>query len=300
MLSGKWFLIFVIGLGFSVWGLRLALKRGGRKVNTIDPQKLIIVSPDGSALANRVIPLEGVHNFRDVGGYRSAAGRSVRPGLFFRSDEFSELSNADLETLKALGLRTIIDLRNPSEIKGKENRPIQGSVYRQIRIYKRDPILRYLPIALFRRHALPQALGASYIHLIETRARAFGAALQFLTDEGNLPIVYHCSAGKDRTGIVAALALAVLGVPAETIVADYSLSNLGFEHYYTEFIASGRLNRWGVPYEDFQALFIVDPNWMKNLLAHLSRKYGDVETYLIRKAGLTADDLQKIRKNLLT
>ena len=299
MVAGKWLLFLLIGFGLLRWGLRLAIKRGGRKVTAIDPRDLIVHSHQSTATTNRIVQLEGAYNFRDLGGYQTSGGRVVQQGRFFRSDEFSELSDADLETLKALGLHTIIDLRNPSEIKGKENRPIAGSSYQQIRIYKRDPLMRYMPIALFQRHILPKALGDSYIHLIETRAQAFGAALRVLTAEDNLPMVYHCSAGKDRTGIVVALALSVLGVPTETIIADYSLSNLGFEHYYTEFIASGRLDRWGVPYEDFQPLFIVDPDWMKNLLAHLYSKYGNVETYLIRKAGLTVEDLQSIRKNLL-
>ena len=299
MKIGGWLVFILISLSCLAWGLRWAIKRGGRKVKNIDPLELIIDSPQSTATADRLVALEGAHNFRDLGGYQTEDGRIVQRGRLFRSDEFSEIGDADLERLKALELRTIIDLRSPSELKDKENRPIEGSTYRQIRIYKREPLLRYLPVALFRRHVLPQALGASYIHLVETRALAFGAALRFLSAEGNLPIVYHCSAGKDRTGIVIALALSVLGVPAETIIADYSLSNLGFEHYYTEFIASGRLARWGIPYEDFQALFVVDPEWMKNLLTYLNNQYGGVETYLTRKAGLTTEELESIRKNLL-
>jgi protein-tyrosine phosphatase len=306
MLAGLWIPFLLLGVALLTLGLHVAVKRGGRKVEPINPQDLIIFPEENnekdesdSIIKKRLIPLEGAFNFRDLGGYHIRDGRRTIWGRVYRSDEFSELSDADLETLNALGLRSFIDLRSPRERKGKENRLPAGSTYHQIRIYKREPFREYVWIALFQRHALPQALGDNYINLVETRAETFGSALHLLTNPQNLPLVYHCSAGKDRTGIVAALILSILGVPEETIIADYSLSNLGFEHFYTEFVESGRLDRWAVPYEEFQGLFLVQPSWMRNLLAHLKSKYGSVEDYLICQAGLTHQDLDSIRKNLL-
>ncbi len=306
MPAGLWIPIIILGVLFLMLSLHLAIMRGGRKVTPVNPQDLIIFpneSDEEEAQTftpnRRFIFLEGAFNFRDLGGYRTQEGRRISWGRLYRSDEFSELSNADLKLLNNLGLRSIIDLRSPRELQGKENRLPAGSTYRQIHIYEREPLRKYILLALFRRHALPRALGNNYLHLVDTRAQTFGTALRWLTDRQNLPLVYHCSAGKDRTGIVAALVLAILGVSEETIIADYSLSNLGFEHYYTEFVESGRLDRWGVPYEEFQGMFLVQPSWMRDLLAHLNSKYGSVANYLLSQAGLTQEELNSIRENLL-
>jgi protein-tyrosine phosphatase len=289
------------GLVLLGYGVHLAIQRGGRKVVPIDPHALIIYPEDGgvSASRERKISLEGAYNFRDLGGYHTQDGRRLRRGQFFRSDDLSELTDADLATLQGLDLRSIIDLRSPRELKGKGDRLPAGSTYKHIRIYKREPLVEYFWAAFFQRHLLAAALGANYIELIETRAQTFGTAIRLLADLKNLPLVYHCSAGKDRTGIVCALVLSLLGVPDETIVADYSLSNLGYEHYYSEFIASGQLEGWGVPYEEFQPLFVVQPDWMRNLLQHIYEKYGSAEKYLLQKAGLNQQVLESIRKNLL-
>jgi protein-tyrosine phosphatase len=295
---------------------RAAVKRGGRQVKFIDPQALIIFpEPEASIERNknrnrffkthnspkfeRFFPLDGAYNFRDLGGYLTQDSHYVRWGQLYRSDEFSELTDQDLENLEHLKLQTIIDLRSPYEIQGKENRLPPNCTYQKIRIYQHEPLFDYLPIALFKRHLLAQALGANYIKLIERRAEAFGAALRILADPANFPVVYHCSAGKDRTGIVCALALSVLGVPDQTIIADYSLSNLGFDHFFTEFAAGGQLDGWGIPYEEFQAVFIVNPDWMRNLLHHLRKEYGGAAGYLVQRAGLQPDELERIRENLL-
>jgi len=301
MTAGIWIVSVIVGLMLITYGFHLALQRGGRKVIPIDPQDLIIYPEDGgiSATQDRKIALQGAHNFRDLGGYHTQDGRSLRWRQLFRSDDLSELTDADLVTLQALNLRSVIDLRSSRELIDKENRLPAGSTYRRIQIYKREPLLEYFWVAFFQRHLLASALGDNYIKLVENRAQTFGAVIRLLADLKNLPLVYHCSAGKDRTGIVCALTLSLLGVPDETIIADYSLSNLGYEHYYSEFIAGGRLDGWGVPYEEFQPLFVVQPDWMRNLLEHIRKKYGTIENYLIQNAGLNQQELENIRENLL-
>jgi protein-tyrosine phosphatase len=300
--AGFWVISIIVGLVVLWWFFRQAVQRGGRNVKPLHPEDLIIYPAGGvhtPVNEKRFVKLDGAYNFRDLGGYSTQDGRSLPWGMFFRSDELSEISDTDLVTLQNLHLRTIVDLRSPREIKSKGNRLPVGSRYRQIQIYKREPIMDYLWVVLFRRHLLAQALGGNYIRMVETRALAFGEALRFLTQPDNYPIVYHCSAGKDRTGILSALTLSVLGVAEETIIADYTLSNLGFDHYFAEFIAEGRLDRWQIPYEEFQAFFIVHPEWMRNLLTYLDKRYGSVENYLLQKAGLTQEELESIRENLL-
>ena len=301
--------IWIVIVGFVLvllLGFRAAVKRGGRKIKLINPQALIIypdeIEGNGSqntALEKRFISLEGAYNFRDLGGYRTQDGEHICWGKLFRSDELSELTDTDLDTLTAMDIRTVVDLRSPNEKRDKENRLPPEVSYRHMRIYQKEPMRKYLSIILFQRHKLHRALGASYLIMAEENAKAYGSVLRLFADPDNLPAVYHCAAGKDRTGIVTAYLLSLLGVPNETIIADYSLSNLGFDHYYTEFLASGRIDRWGLPPDEFRALFMVDPAWMKNLLTYINTNYGSMQNYLIQKADLDQTTLDRIRENLL-
>ncbi len=250
-------------------------------------------------VAERRVPLEGAFNFRDLGGYSTRDGQHTRWGKLFRADELSELTDSDLDDLMAMDIRTVIDLRSPIEMRGKENRLPTGVSYQHMPIYKKEPMRRYLPVILFQRHKLLQTMGESYLNMAEENAEAFGAILRLFADPKNLPVIFHCSAGKDRTGIITAYLFALLRVPDETIIADYSLSNLGFDHYYQEFIASGRIDRTGLPPDEFRALFMVDPAWIKNLLSYLSANYGSMQNYLIQKAGLDQTTIDRIRENIL-
>ena len=284
----------------------MAVKKGGKKVELVNPVDLILfpkkededVSP---GFLERFIRLEGAANFRDIGGYLTRTGRQVRTGKIFRSDELSELSDVDLTILDRLGMRRILDLRSREEVKKKADRiPENGPFeYIHIPVYEKEPRWDYLPAILFKRHKLGEVLSARYFDMIEKRAEVFGKIVASFADLKNLPAVYHCNAGKDRTGIVTALVLSILGVPDETIIADYSLSNLGFDHYFGEFVEDSRHAPLGVADEEFQGLFIAQPDWMKNLLAHLNQSYGSVEAYLIKKGKVPPGVLERVRLNLL-
>lgn len=302
------FNIIGVFLVFSILflGLRIAIKMGGRKVKLVNPKDLVVFPKEDffertQNFLDRFIPLDGAVNFRDIGGYLTKSGKRVLSGKVFRSDELSDLSDTDLSTLKHLGLRLIFDLRNKREVKKKSDRiPSDAPFdYKHTPIYAKEPKSEYLPAILFKRHKLGDVLASRYLYMIEKRAEIFGKILSYFADPNNFPIVYHCNAGKDRTGIITAFILSLLGVSEETIIADYSLSNLGYEHYFGEFVEDQRHSAMGVRDEEFQGLFIVKPDWMQNLLAYLHEKYGSVEKYLIDKAKMDPFTIERIRTNLL-
>ena len=288
------FLVVFIGVPYLV-------KRGGRKVQVINPKELILYPEEPISLLKRFISLDGTANFRDIGGYLTNDGRQVRLGSVYRSDELSTLSDIDLNTLRDLGMRRILDLRSNDEVRKREDRVPGDAAFRYIHtpVYDKEPRWDYLPAILFNRHQLGKVLSDRYFYMVEKRAEVFGKILTYFADIKNLPAVYHCTAGKDRTGIVTALVLSLLGVPDETIIADYSLSNLGFEHYFDEFVADRRHSPLGIPDEEFQGLFIVRPVWMRNLLTHLQQSYGSVESYLLQKGKMQPAVIEQIRENLL-
>jgi len=182
----------------------------------------------GDAGLPRVIALEGCSNLRDLGGYRTADGRRVRMGQAYRSGSLANLTDADMARFGALGIRTVCDLRGvreseraPSRLPGADTPevvplPIEPRVGASLR-----DLLRREEATGEDTYALLQAAYSAYAGEHLPRYRALFALLL----EGRLPLLFHCSAGKDRTGFGAALLLTALGVPRETVLADYLATN---------------------------------------------------------------------------
>ncbi len=169
---------------------------------------------DIALAAGRHLGLDGTDNLRDVGGYPTHAGGSVAWRTLFRSDSLHRLGSHGVAGLAGLDLRTIVDLRADIEV---EQRPsaVAGLPARTVRApLVRDPTV-LPPLA---------GLGEEYRYMIDECGDSIGAAVRELCAPGALPALVHCAAGQDRTGVVIALVLAVLGVPDELIGADYSLS----------------------------------------------------------------------------
>jgi protein-tyrosine phosphatase len=169
----------------------------------------------------RNLQLDGSVNFRDLGGYPTTDGRRVAWRRLFRADGLGRLSESDQETLAGLGLVTVIDLRTAEEATHRGRFPVDQVPVR----YHEFPLFDVLPTP----EDLPSWNETSYIagryrDMVTEGRPAMTGAIQVLAEPGALPAVFHCSAGKDRTGVLSALLLAFLGVPDELIVEDYALS----------------------------------------------------------------------------
>ncbi|WDZ87375.1 tyrosine-protein phosphatase [Micromonospora cathayae] len=239
---------------------------------------------------NRRIPFSAMFNFRDVGGYPGHDGRTVRWGRLYRSDSLHRIDETDREAFAALGVRTVIDLRRPTEVARDGRVPeYDGLAYRHVHPEHRNWAEQmYDPET-----SLARFLADRYADLAETGAAGLGTAVGLIADAGNAPVVVHCVAGKDRTGIVCALTLSVLGVSDADIVTDYALS--------TE--ASARYSAWlaaSMPgAEKLPAPFLASPaEAMTFFLDELRGRHGSVEGYL-RHAGLTDQHFTALRAHLL-
>lgn len=239
------------------------------------------------ALADgRHLRVNGTHNLRDVGGYPTLAGGSVAWRTLFRSDSLHRLDSQGGAGLAGLGLRTIVDLRADIEV---EQRPT--AVALPARIVRaplvRDPTL--LP---------PLAdLGAEYRYTIEECGDPIGAAVTELCAPSALPALVHCAAGQDRTGIVIALVLAVLGVPDELIGADYSLSLVYLDPDWIAMI--GSLQRTGLGESETPELLSSQAGPILNVLTWArAAGGGSVEGYL-KAHGVAAADLVALRSALI-
>ena len=177
----------------------------------------------GSALDDpaRKLPLSGCVNFRDLGGYPTHDGRRVRWRRLFRADGLTRLHTDDLALLGDLGLTTVIDLRTVGELEGRGQFPHDTVPVD----YHHLPLTDVLPPPEdLHRYDEPEFVTARYLQMFDEGSSSIARAVRVLASPDALPAVFHCSAGKDRTGVVAAVVLGFLGVPREVIVDDYALS----------------------------------------------------------------------------
>lgn len=254
------------------------------------------VAREAPPWAARVLPLQGGRNFRDLGGYATEDGRRVRWGRLYRSGTMAQLTQADCEYLAGLGIRLICDLRTTGEreaapIPWRDSAPAYWS-----RDYSmsfgdlRDLIKAGLPTA----EQVRQTMQAGYRHLPFEQAPAYRELFKRLA-AGELPLVFNCTAGKDRTGIVAALILNVLGVPRDTILEDYVLTNELLSGH--RFSADGPLGHLSP--EVIRSIMGSDPEYLRTAFAVIEERHGCIEHYLRDVLDIDAQELSAIRRELL-
>jgi len=240
-------------------------------------------------VTSRTHAFSAMFNFRDVGGYTGLDGRTVRWRRLFRSDSLHRLGPADRQAFAELGVRTVIDLRRPHEVQRDGRVPDEhGLGYHHI-----HPEHEEWP----RNHdggaGIERWLADRYLDLARDGQAGIGRALSVIADEDAAPVVVHCVAGKDRTGTVCAITLALLGVSDRDIAEDYALSTAASERF-TAWLRSATPEAQELP-----PSFIASPaGAMLLFLDDLRERYGSVERYALG-AGLTPAQLTDLRTHLL-
>lgn len=255
-------------------------------------------------VAERFVPLERGVNFRDAGGYPTRDGRYVRWGQVYRSGLLSQLSARDVETLSRLGVRLVCDLRSAPEAAAHPDRlPLNpGPTYRHLPMVTATSRWRQIWQLFRKRNRLDRLLLLGYTRVaIDENAALIGQVLRRMAAAEERPLLIHCTAGKDRTGVVVALLLALLGVEDNIIIADYTLSNLHFDGYAPTLAKDvRRLTRLGFSRAQIQPILVADARVMADTLAYVRDKYGSVEAYARDAAGLDATTLARLRAELLS
>ena len=244
--------------------------------------------------SERHYSFEGCFNFRDIGGYLNQDGKKVKKGLYFRAGRQDRMTEKDLVQLSDLNISTQIDLRKQEEVLDQGRGPLEdmGANYINIAVIpeggsdKLNKLVGDTGIS-----------GKRYLGYLEFGPTSWLRLFGILADKENLPVLLHCTAGKDRTGVSTAFLLSVLGVSRDIIEADYLLTNLDTERQ-ADFIESTVGYPEGYNREKMISIAGVPKDAMKDFLDGVESKWGSVVEYL-EKIGVTQEQMDQVRLNFL-
>jgi len=261
----------------------------------------------------RSVTLAGESNFRDLGGYATTDGRSLKWGVLFRSGELHDLSDDDLQVVESLGVRTVVSfLTGEEEVARGRDRvppgvrerafPIEGGIAGELA----SVVLEARQSGDFGK--VPVELNPE-LHrlLVELGADQYATLIREIIAAESLPLVFHCSHGVHRTGTAAAIILSLVGVPWETVKEDYLLSNTTRSEEVAarlEALSELAATEQGVSVEDvdttnMEAFYVLNGEYIDAARNEIIATYGSFESYATDRLGLTIEELERLRAVLL-
>ena len=251
-------------------------------------------------LPQQFLPTEQVFNLRDVGGLDAADGKKVKTGRVFRSDNFGQATEADIDYIvNELGVRHVIDLRRPAELEQTGRFPeIDGVAFHhfellhiswesvELRVYNDSP-----------EEQIVDFLRQRYSGMMEAGYLAVRDSLDVIA--GGEPVVFHCMAGKDRTGIVAALIEDLVGVPRDLMLEDYMLSNDAFEKRNNWYYRGTRLIMSKAAADSFRDMYRANEYMLTDMLDYLEKTYGGTEGFFREALGFSAPEVKAFKQKIL-
>ena len=241
----------------------------------------------------RHLPLEGSYNVRDLGGYQTSNGAATRWKAILRSGDMHGLTDESKAALVDYGVRTVVDLRRDAELEERPNvlADSPGVAYRRHNLWG-DLVA---PARSDYNDASDWWLGHYSMMLDEHRSQVC-EAVATVADPSNWPVVFHCAAGKDRTGVVAGLVLSLAGVPTETIAEDYALSAHFLLDRFLKVTPPEEIPD-GFGWREYQQEHC-PPGAMRKTLQHVESVYGGPDEYL-RGGGVTRSQIDSLRSALV-
>jgi protein-tyrosine phosphatase len=265
---------------------------------------------DAGQSLGHALDIPTVPNLRDMGGYKTRDGATVACGLVYRSDTFHPMSAEDIEKLARLGLKNDYDLRTSAEVKVKPDQVPSGVQYHMLNVLAdaKSAAPAQLEALMHQPKKANAALAGGKVEALfiegyrefvslPSARQSYRTLFRSLGDPQNLPAVFHCTTGKDRTGWAAAALLTLLGVPEETVMADFMRSNDNtlpqFKHAIESFAAAG--GERDIPV----AIFGVKRAYLEASFSEMRKHYGTIENYFAKGLGIDAAGQEALRDILL-
>jgi protein-tyrosine phosphatase len=297
---------FITGLAAVFFILSTALPLLAQPVSNPPAGPLPQLAPGQSLGIALGIPT--VPNLRDVGGYKTRDGATVVRGLAYRSDTFNPMSPGDIKKLARVGLKNDYDLRTTAEVKAKPDEMPPGVAYHLLNVLAdaKSAAPAELEALLHEPQKANKALGGGKIEALfmegyrefislPSAKQSYRTLFMDLANPQMAPGVFHCTTGKDRTGWAAAALLTLLGVPHETVMADYMRTNdytlPQFKPVIDDFVAAGGDRAIA------EAIFGVKPEYLEASFEEMRKQYGTIEGYFADGLGVDAAQ-QKALRNL--
>ncbi len=244
-------------------------------------------SGNRSELRQRHLALEGSYNIRDIGGYATLDGHSIRWRTLLRADSPNNLSLVNQRILLNYPIHTVIDLRRSSELQESPS------------IFAQSSLIKYANISLLEdeyKIAQVQSLEALYRLMLETYQQQIKLVIEIMAQEDTFPCLLHCTIGKDRTGLIVALLLSISNVPTTTIADDYALSEQYLDPLFK--LLRPKAERRGANMQRLAWVIQARRETMLATLAYLEEQYGGVRNYLT-SLGITDQQISAIRSQLI-
>ena len=274
-----------------------------------------------SVFAQQFLPVKGIVNARDLGGYTMLDGRIVQSGRLLRAAHLADATDEDIRNLERLPVTAIIDFRKEQEKVGKVDREVPGARYTSLPVdpsgnamatateeekkkfsgQKKFDVKKVIVFAAFNKKAQAVAQEMYPTLLFDPDCQQqFARFFRLVLETENGAVLFHCTQGKDRTGIASALLLAALGADRETIVADFDATNRVYEKDVRKY--SRRVKFWGGKEEEVGVvkafLGCNTENFIK-ALDRIDQEFGSLQAYLKGPIGLTDADIQTLRERYL-
>ena len=251
---------------------------------------------------SRVVPIAGSHNLRDMGGYETADGRKLKWGTLYRSGVMAQLTDADRREFRELGIVAIYDLRATQE---RARRPTDWHHGEAIQYHSREyemsigALDEMIARGTLVKEEFMRMIHDAYRDLPFEQADSYRELFALLV-AGRVPLLFNCTAGKDRTGIAAALILHALGVPRKTIDHDYSLTELAMNHLESILFSDPRYAPLAaLPRENYLPMFRADPDYLTIAFAEIERRHYSIVNYLDAVLGVGPREIEALREALL-
>ena len=250
----------------------------------------------------RKLPFTGAHNFRDLGGYKTEDGRAIKWGKIYRSDDLHLLTDEDLKYLSRLNIKSVVDFRSDEERESEPDRlnPDMTQLLLPIKFQPEeldDETLKNLMKNLtFGTLDSSNLLRDFNIVIVKDFATEYKKFFRHVIENNAEPIVFHCTAGKDRAGFASAMILTVLGVPREKVIEDYLLTNTYVkDHVDSEMLEIELKTFFRADTDNLRKINLVEERYIQAAFDTIDNEWGGMDNYISGALGLSEEDILKLK-----